>query len=144
MYVGRAIICAGLLLSLLLPGACSSQEPDPLPRQLRLAVDAGAETFDFAAHTTVPWDRMYVFGPYTSRDRVEQVLGFAWRGYQQTSIEGFDGVCLVVFVRDGSVVHWYEQPRHIELGLLANDTGYTPAEARFRIEREGRITLEPP
>jgi hypothetical protein len=87
---------------------------------------------------------MFVFDCYSSQMEVENALGFKWPDFRRTTIESSDGVLLVVFIQNGQVVNWYEQPRTIELGGIANATGYARSEARFRIDREsGRTRLEP-
>jgi hypothetical protein len=51
---------------------------------------------------------------------------------------------LVVFVKNGKVVGWYEQPLSIELGYLANEKGYNRSEAVFDVDRSsGRVELKP-
>jgi hypothetical protein len=107
-------------------------------------VASGAASFDFAADPAFAWDRMYVFGCYSSRASVEKALGFSWPDFSKTTIEYSDSVVLVVFVHHGKVVGWYEQPRSIELGYLANDKGYTRSEAVFDVDRStGSIELKP-
>ena len=111
-------------------------------RALTMSVESDAESFDFAAETPFAWDRMYVFGCYSSRVKVEQDLGFSWPDYHETSIGYSDSVNLVVFTRENRVVAWFEQPRAIELGDLDNGRGYSRSEAHFRIRREdGRTSL---
>jgi hypothetical protein len=113
--------------------------------RLGAAVVSGATSFDFAADPAFAWDRLYVFDCYSGRASVEKVLGFAWPEFSKTTVASSDSVVLVVLVRDGKVVGWYEQPRTIELGGLANDKGYSRSEARFKIDRAGgRVGLTPP
>lgn len=112
--------------------------------RLESAVAAGARSFDFAVDPSFAWDRMYVFGCYSSRASVENALGFTWPDFSKTTIESSDSVVLVVFVQNRRVVAWYEQPRTIELGGLANTNGYSRAEARFQVDRaSGRVELKP-
>jgi hypothetical protein len=97
---------------------------------------------DFAEVAPFPWDRLYIFGPYTSPEHVHKCLGFGWPEYRWASIRDSDGVNLVVFVRDRKVVHWFEFPRkNGELGYLDDPKGYTREEARFRVQREGTDRL---
>ena len=111
-------------------------------RDLTLSVASGADSIDVAAESPFAWDRMYVFGCYSSRVKVEQDLGFSWPDYHETSIGYSDSVNLVVFTRENRVVAWFEQPRAIELGDLDNGRGYSRSEAHFRIRREdGRTSL---
>lgn len=111
--------------------------------RLEAAVASGVTYFDFAADSAFAWGRMYVFGCYSSRASVEKALGFKWPGFDETTIELSDSVVLVVFVQNGKVVDWYEQPRSVELGYLANAKGYTPSEAVFDVDRStGRVELK--
>src|SRR3982751_5557387 len=112
-------------------GRSSSSTQSPLES----AVASGATSFDFAADPTLAWDRMFVFDCYSSQAEVEKALGFKWAEFSQTTIASSDGVVLVTFIQNGKVVDWYEQPRLIDLSWLANDIGYSRAEARFKIER---------
>jgi hypothetical protein len=111
---------------------------------LEAAVASGATSFDFAAHTESAWDRVYVFGSYSSRQQVEQSLGFTWPGYDKSVVQAQDGNTLVVFVRDGRVVDWFDSPPGVNLGWVANAGGYSPEHATFRVERsDGRVELKP-
>lgn len=90
---------------------------------------------NFAEVAPFPWDRLYIFGPYTPHEYIHSRLGFHWQGVRQTSIELSDVVNLVVFVRNEKVVHWFEYPRNsCELGYLAASRGYARGEARFRVK----------
>lgn len=111
--------------------------------RLESAVNSGAASIDFAADPAFAWDRMYVFGCYSSRASVEKALGFSWPDFSKTTIESSDSVVMVVFVQNGKVIGWYEQPRTIELGDLPNDNGYSRSEAVFNVDRStGRIELK--
>lgn len=111
--------------------------------RLESAVASGATSFDFAANPAFAWDRMYVFDCYSSRASVEKALGFSWPDFSKTTIESSDSVVVVVFVQNDKVVGWYEQPRSVELGYLANEKGYTRSEAVFDVDRSsGRVELK--
>jgi len=68
---------------------------------------------------------------------VEQALRFPWPDAGRTSIQYNQGVHLVVFVRNGEVVGWFEHPRNRgdfsrELKLV----GYSRAEAQFVVHSD--------
>jgi hypothetical protein len=102
---------------------------------------------DFTEVAPFPWDRLYVFGPYTSSEQINQCLGFRWQPLWPTSFQDSKGVNLVVFVYGKKVVHWFEFPRGCgELGYLADCKGYARAEARFLVQQDGedeRSVLRP-
>lgn len=116
--------------------------------ELGRAVERGpGAVIDFADLGPAYWDRVYVFHPYYPREAVQEDLGFQWSGVADTSIELNDGVNLVVFVRDGAVVGWFEHPRNRgDLGGLSNRIGYSRSVARFTVQtdQEGRAILVPP
>ena len=144
-YPAMATRRTAVIIALLTLAGCDSGRGQAPSSQSRLetAVASGATSFDFAADPAFVWDRMYVFGCYSSRASVEKALGFSWPDFSKTTIESSDSVVLVAFVQNGKVVAWYEQPRAIELGYLANDKGYTRSEAVFDIDRStGRIELK--
>lgn len=101
---------------------------------------------DFTEVAPFPWDRLYIFGPYTTDEEIHRCLGFRWQGVWWTSIRESDGVNLVVFRRGEKVAHWFEYPRHRgELGDLTKPRGYARGEARFRVQvlsAERRVVLE--
>ena len=112
--------------------------------RLESAVASDATSFDFAADPTFKWDRLFVFDCYSNQASVEQSLGFKWPDFRRTTIESSDSVLLVVFLSNGKVADWYEQPRKIDLSGLANTTGYSRSQTKFRIDRAtGRTELQP-
>ena len=134
-----AIVCGiGLLLA-------STMRNESVGSRLASKVASEESSFDFSEETLFPWDRMFVFDCYTIRTTVDKTLGFEWSGYNDTSIESSDSVLLVVFVKDGKVVYWYEQPRAIELGWIVKVDGYPKTDAKFQIVRtaDGRAELKP-
>ena len=131
-----ARIIFALLLWVLLSG-CDKTGGSKTQSRLESAVSSGAASFDFSADPAFTWNRMYVFDCYSSQSTVETALGFKWPDFRKTSIETSDSVALVVFVKQASVVYWYEQPRSIELCGLANGRGYARTEAKFSIVRTG-------
>src|SRR5262245_55211961 len=133
-----------VVIALLTLAGCNGSRGQAPSTQTRLetAAASGAASFDFAADPAFAWDRMYVFGCYSDRASVEKSLGFSWPDFSKTTVESSDSVMLVVFVQNRKVVGWYEQPRTIELGYLANDKGYNRSEAVFDIDRNaGRVEL---
>jgi hypothetical protein len=127
----------------LLVGCNKSGGTSPARRSLESAAASGATSFDFAADKAFAWDRVYVFGSYTSRQNVEKSLGFAWPDFEKSAVQVQDGNTLVVFVRDRRVVDWFDSPPGIGFAS-ANAEGYARGHAIFRIERDGgRVQLKP-
>ena len=114
-------------------------------RALSKQVEAGAGgTVDFTQFGPPDWERVYIFGPYTTPKQVAQSMGFEWPQVSQTSIHNGKGAYLVVFVEDGEVTGWFEHPRgQGDLGDIAKRYGYSREEARFvvRLDADQRLVL---
>lgn len=96
-------------------------------------------SIDINQLTTFAWDRMFVFGPYTPRERIHATLGSYWNDANRTSIEHSDSITLVVFLRNGEVVYWCEHPRDKgDLTSIALPQGYSPEEAHFQVRLDGQ------
>ena len=94
--------------------------------------------------TTFEWDRFYVFVPYNMRSEdLRDTLGIVPR----TSIISNDQDDLLVFVKSGKVVHYYDHPRkHGDFDGLRERTGYSPDEAVFEVsfdKSQGWLVLRP-
>jgi hypothetical protein len=116
--------------------------------QLAAQINHGVGTIvDLAELAPFDWDRVFFFGPYTPEAWIHKSLGFPWNGTNLTSIEYDDCINLVVFVRGGEVVEWFEHSRGSgDLVELANSTGYARQEARSRVSKAGDrlvLTKEP-
>ena len=115
-------------------------------REVRAQVADPAGGVDFARVGPSDWERVHFFRPYTPADSIHQTLGFHWPDADRTGIGSDDGVNLVVLVRGGRVVGWFEHPRNRgDLVELATGAGFPRDRARFRVVRdqEGRAVLVP-
>ena len=143
-YTGRIMKLSVLILALLAATGCREEGASAVQARLDSAVASGAKSFDFGSDPAFDWDRMFVFHPYTSQAEVESALGFKWPDYEDSSIAMSDGVVLILFVKDRSVVDWYEQRRTIDFTGLAHGVGYDRSDTTFAIDRStGRIELKP-
>ena len=125
---------------------CSCQSPDP-SRGISRCVTNGAADIDMAAIAETAWDRLYVFPPYSSEETVTNALQCAWADYRRTGIRHDDTCTLLVFTKNGSVTEWTMHGRGAgDFAGLYRSTGYSRAEARFRIIYSGadkRATIVP-
>jgi hypothetical protein len=97
--------------------------------------------------TPFPWERFYVYGPYTPVSKIEETLGFSWPGAKKTDIEMSEGFNLLVFVNDKKIMKYVMQPRN--KGDFTQDSQsnpFAPEDAVFTVTRrdEGFPLLEPP
>ena len=94
---------------------------------------------DLAQDGPAEWERVYIFGPYTPAEDIHRILGFRWSDVKWTGIESDDGVTLIVFVREGEVVGWFEHPRSRgDFYLLENTASFSRDDARFVVDPGGR------
>lgn len=95
---------------------------------------------DFSTITTFAWDRLYVFGPYTSPEKIDASLGSFWLGSRFTSIKSSDRVTLLIFTKNGNVIQYLEFPRgQGDFSTADNRMGYTIEESRFIVDETGRM-----
>ena len=87
--------------------------------------------------TDFAWDRVHVFDPYASQATIDRGLGFAWPEAKRTGIGDSDGVALLVFVKDGSVVRYVRQRRMADFAGLGCERGLAPVEAVFVVRPRG-------
>jgi hypothetical protein len=98
------------------------------------AVKAG-KPFRLADVTDFEWDRFYVVGPYSSNERVDRRLGFDWGKAENSDYGKTDGGSLLVFVRDGEVVHAFDQPSTDGDFTCVGEEPLTPGQAVLRVKR---------
>ena len=93
---------------------------------------SGKKLIDLKAAVPSDWDRVCFVGPYQDDAFVEKTLGFSWPAERKTSIEDSDGITLLVFVKNRSVLAHVEHPRdHGDFNELEGQC-FSPEDARFR------------
>jgi len=121
--------------------SCSSKESrflEGLDAGVRFAQEKQPATIDFRDLTDFDWDKVFVFGPYTSPGTIQSDLGYEWPEATRTNIQESDGIALVVFVRDGRVTEHFSVPRSIaDFTDLDRKHVFPREEAVFAV---GRLT----
>ena len=93
---------------------------------------SGKKLIDLKTAVPSAWDRVCFVGPYQDDAFVEKTLGFSWSAERKTGIEDNDGITLLLFVKDRSVLAHVEHPRdHGDFNELEGQC-FSPADARFR------------
>ena len=139
-----------LVLSLLLAGACSKDEVtlSGLAETVKQKIASQDTTpISLAQSTEFPWDRVFIFEPYTPYEDVLRVIGTRWEGVKQTGIATRDDAVLLVFMRSGEVTAFTMYPRGDgDVSEVRAPGGLTPDQALFvarRVDRGGPwIVLE--
>ena len=61
------------------------------------------------------WDTFYSFAPYTSKEKIYEVIGYKWDNINETVVEG---MIQIIFVKDNVVTcYLYGYPENIKLGF---------------------------
>lgn len=122
-----------------LAASCGSRQED-----FTAAVVAAAkgDQLDLAAAVPAEWDRVYVFGPYTTDEKISYELGALWPG--KPSMESRDDVTLLVFRSGDKLAGIAEVPRGgIDLSPLAKPGGHARSESTFSIDKASRAARLP-
>ncbi len=109
--VGRQVSLFSLIVVLLATPGCDGDGGD---QHLAGLIAAQAQrgnpsTVRMSALTTFPWERLFVFAPYTTAEAIENDLGFRWS--RSNMIEMSDQFSLLVFVKDKSVMRFVAKSR---------------------------------
>jgi hypothetical protein len=102
------------------------------------------DVIDISTITPFEWERLYLFAPYTSKERIVEVTGIKWSGNQKTFIESNDGIVLFIFVNEDKVVQYIDYHRDPDFLLSVRETGYSPSEAIFVLDQKGRVVPNSP
>ena len=94
---------------------------------------------DLATLTDAEWDTLYVFGPYTTKEKIDETLGKAWKYTQYTSIDIDDSITLLLFTKDQDVVAFTELSRGIADFAYLSGEVYGSDNACFSVDETGRI-----
>lgn len=82
-------------------------------------------------YTSFEWDRVYVFPPYTPKDKVKRESGLR----KTTVIDTSDSITLLVFKDQGLVVTYFEVKRYkADFSELYKEGGHSVSEAEFFVE----------
>lgn len=117
-----------LVLILVALAGCRSSASSSIADQFSASDRKGV---DLAAAVTDNWDRVCILGPYSSDAVAAETLGFKWSAETLTDIERDDGISLLVFVQDKSVIDYVEHSRGS--GDFSNLTGrcFSRTSAKF-------------
>jgi hypothetical protein len=115
---------AGLALLLTLTTACASQSNDTLVFTIEQALATSSSGADFANAIDGDWDRVCIFRPRTTYERVDSVIGTSWPEARETGLETGDDATLIAFVRGTSVLS------HVMYPIVKGDFG-TPGPEQW-------------
>ena len=92
--------------------------------------------------TDFAWSSFVAFGPYTTRQTAEQVLGFQWPSFDAFHLDSSDGFTLLVFLDGDRVVRVEELSRCApDFSPAALGRRLSPAEAVFTVRKEADCSV---
>lgn len=104
---------------------------------LRVIEEQNDSTINMKNVSSVDWDEMYVFKPYTPIDTIYASLGYNWEGATSTLINQSDHFNLVVFVKDQKVTSFSKVPRDFGDFLKVDEKGpFSKNDAEFKVKKE--------
>jgi hypothetical protein len=90
---------------------CATRPNDALVFTIEQALITAPQGADLGQSVQGEWDRICVFRPYTTYERVDSVIGARWRGARSTNIEQSDSATLLTFLRGTRVEDYVLFPR---------------------------------
>jgi hypothetical protein len=91
---------------------------------------------DLSQWTPFEWDTLYSFAPYTTKEKIYEVIGYKWDNIIETVNEGMNQI---VFVKDNEVVcYLYGYPENIKLGF--DFGGYEGSYIKFTPDQKLSFT----
>jgi hypothetical protein len=128
-----SIVLSLLALALV---ACSGQDRS-INDKIKLQVGASTSSpLDLALVGPQGWERVCIFGPYSTNDIVQADLGFKWDSDSQSAISVNDGINLIVFTRGKEVIAFAEHRRRD--GDFESDKAPCTTPAKAKLTRSAR------
>lgn len=126
-----------LCILVLLVGCSKPSNNKNLAASLEEGIEYSAvEELDLNDYTSFQWDEAHLFFPYTSDEKINEVLGFKFNG-PKGLIEGNDKIHLLIFVYSNQAVEYAEirLASGVELVNESNEV-ITPENAILQIKRQ--------
>lgn len=132
------------------PGNIELREtPSPVEAELSKLIiryeNGDVDVIDVSTTTAFYWDKLYIFGAYTSPREIDSAAGRSWRKNCYTQIQFSDGVTLLVFADDNVVVHCLDYPNDEGAFAIGEREykvyieGLSPQESRFKVNKYGYL-----
>ena len=133
---------------LIQPVVISQQSPDAIATDLDALIKsykAGeVDVIDISTITPFAWERLYLFGPYTTNEQIVEATGIRRLGSLKSMIEYSDGIVLFVFVNQNKIVKHMDYYRTPDFVYSIRESGYSPSEAIFIIDDKDRAIPKSP
>ena len=107
MCIRDSMKCLYLLVLIFCLFACSYGEVEAP----RLNFDYAEEPIKLIEYVDGNWEKVCVLGPYSDNAAASELLGFQWPLESLSSVWVNDGVTLLLFVKSGEILNYYEVAR---------------------------------
>lgn len=104
-----------------------------LARRIKSAASHPNAIIRFTDFTDFTWDRVCLFGPYTTKEEAEGCLGFVWDEFEDTGIDMADQFSVMAFAASGRVVHAERISRNLDFTGAILRRPFRPSEAVFKV-----------
>ncbi|HSK20326.1 MAG TPA: hypothetical protein VK912_14335 [Longimicrobiales bacterium] len=131
--IGRGI--TGLTLLLGLSTACASQSNESLVFTIEQALATSPSGADLGRLVQGDWDRVCIFRPGNTYERVDSVIGVDWPAARETGLETGSDATLIAFVNGSTVVS------HVMYPIAKGDFG-TPGPEQWYCRTRDRAVFE--
>ena len=131
--IGRGI--TGLTLLFALSTACASQSNESLAFTIEQALATSPGGADFGRLVGGDWDRVCIFRPGNTYERVDSVIGARWPAALETGLETGDDATLLAFVRGSTVLS------HVMYPIVKGDFG-TPGKEQWYCRARDKAVFE--
>ena len=102
------------------------------------------DVIDISTITPFNWEKLYLFGPYSTTERINKVTGLTSAEDIKTNISDDDGIVLFVFVSKNKVVQYMDYHRIPDFDSSDRESGYNRSEAIFVLDEKGRAIIKSP
>ncbi len=100
--------------------------------------DGEGAIINIANLTNFEWDKLYIFDPYESRDNIQNTIGQVFLKANDIHISVSEEVTLLVFTKDGNVVHYFNHPRRKgDFSGFKDHDWFTPENSKFKVVHKG-------
>lgn len=94
----------------------------------------GVKEINLKDVTEFEWEKVYIFQPYTQKEFIDEKLGFDFEDNEESGIEYYDNITLLIFVEGDKVVFFHDLPNTIaDLSAITDGSFYKRNEAIFDV-----------
>jgi len=124
-------------------GEAENSFVEALHRSGEAALKTSNAVVSVSSVTRFQWEKLFIFGPYTSVDQIHAQLGYRWAEAQGTHIDSSETFYLLVFTKAGKVVQHYKFPRSLgDFENLEAGNEFSRETAAFEIGRTADASSE--